>query len=94
MWSSKKEMIDVLGRSIKLGGKIAFAYIDGNHKYMFVRRDFENVDKCLEKGGFILFDDSSDNSDWEVKKVIKEVKSTGRYEVVIKNPNYLFKKIK
>lgn len=94
MWSNKKEVNDVLNRPIQLGGKIAFAYIDGNHKYSFAKRDFENVDNFLEIGGYILFDDSADNSNWEVKKVIKEVKASGRYEIVIKNPNYLFKKIK
>jgi len=94
LWSENRTENDVLGRQIQLGGKISFSYIDGNHTYEYSKRDFENTDKYLEPGGFVLFDDSADSSDWEVKKVIKEVKKTGRYEVVINNPNYLFRKIK
>jgi ATP-dependent RNA circularization protein (DNA/RNA ligase family) len=77
-----------------LGGTISFAYIDGNHTYDFAKRDFENADKYLEVGGVILFDDSSDDSIWEVNKVIEEIKKEGRYEIIIKNPNYLIKKIR
>ena len=58
------------------------------------KMDFENVDQVLDTGGFILFDDSADNSSWEVTRVIDEIKKTGRYEVIIHNPNYLLKKIK
>lgn len=94
MWENGIKSNDVFGRDIQLGGDISFAFIDGNHEYEFAKRDFINSDKYLEIGGFILFDDSSDFSSWGVNKVIEEVKQTKRYEVVIKNPNYLFKKIK
>lgn len=90
---SKKNEIDVCGREIQLGGKISFAYIDGNYTYEYAKRDFENADKYLENGGFILFDDSGDNSGWEVCKVIEEIKQAGKYQVIINNPNYLIKKI-
>jgi len=93
LWSEAKLETDVTGRQIQLGGKISFAYIDGNHTYEFARRDFENVDKYLEIGGFILFDDSSDYSDWEVRHLMKEIMQMPRYELVLKNPNYLFKKV-
>jgi Methyltransferase domain/Domain of unknown function (DUF4159) len=91
-WKSGENRKDVLGRDIKLGGPISFAYIDGNHTYEFAKRDFENADRYLESGGFILFDDSADDSQWEVRRVIKEIKESGRYEIVINNPNYLVKK--
>jgi hypothetical protein len=94
MWKENKTVTDVLGRQIQLGGNISLAYIDGNHTYEYSKRDFENTDKFLEKGGFILFDDSADGSGWEVCKVVEEVKQTRRYELVLKNPNYLFRKIK
>jgi len=94
LWESKEKRKDILGREIQLGGPISFAYIDGNHSYEFARHDFVNTDKWLEKGGFILFDDSCDFSTWEVRKVISEIKQSGRYEVVIANPNYLVRKIK
>lgn len=93
LWSENKIENDVMGRKIQLGGKISFAYIDGNHSYEYAKRDFQNVDKFLEIGGFILFDDSADNSGWGVCKVIDEIKKENKYEVVINNPNYLLKKI-
>lgn len=92
MWANTESVVDVLGRKVKLGGPISFAFIDGNHTYSFAKRDFENVDKFLEKGGFILFDDSADYSHWEVNRVAKEVLKSGRYELVARNPNYLFRK--
>ncbi|MGB9181383.1 MAG: class I SAM-dependent methyltransferase [Pyrinomonadaceae bacterium] len=91
-WKRGDETQDVFGRPIKLGGPISFCYIDGNHTYDFARRDFEHTDEFLERGGFILFDDSADGSAWEVCRVVEEVKAGGKYEVVAKNPNYLFKK--
>lgn len=92
-WGSHEKTRDVFGRDIELGGNISFAYIDGNHTYEFAKRDFQNADKWLEKGGFILFDDSGDFSNWDVKKVIREVKQSGKYEVVAANPNYLVRKL-
>ena len=93
-WDEKKIVNDLFDRKVQLGGEICFAYIDGDHSYEGAKSDFEKCDKILELGGFLFFDDSADESSWEVKKVIKEVKNSGRYEFVIKNPNYLFKKIK
>lgn len=92
-WQESRQLMDIIGKTLTLGGSISFAYIDGNHHYEQVKKDFEHCDRYLEKGGFILFDDSADFSDFEVKKVIKEVKRTRRYRVVMKNPNYLFQKI-
>lgn len=93
LWEQQAKRQDIFGREIQLGGPVSFAYIDGNHTYQFARRDFINTDRWLEKGGYILFDDSGDFSDWEVKKVISEIKQSGRYEIVTANPNYLVKKI-
>jgi hypothetical protein len=93
-WNHKEYKNDIFGREIRLGGKISFCYIDGEHKYEFVKRDFENADLSLNVGGFILFDDSSDGTDWVgVSKLMKEIKKRGNYELILKNPNYLFKKI-
>jgi hypothetical protein len=91
-WLNLEEHKDVFGRNFQLGGPIAFCYIDGNHSYEFARRDFENCDKYLEKGGFVLFDDSADGSGWEVCRVVQEVQDSGRYELVAKSPNYFFRK--
>jgi hypothetical protein len=91
-WRDCQDSTDVLGRQVRLGGAISFCYIDGNHTYECSKRDFENVDQFLEPGGFILFDDSADGSSWEVNRVAQEVECSGRYDLVIKNPNYLFRK--
>ncbi len=93
-WNNNKTEYDIFNRKLALGGKISFAYIDGNHSYEFVKRDFQNCDKYLENGGFILFDDSADFTDWEVKRVVNEVKKNKNYSIVMKNPNYLFQKRK
>jgi hypothetical protein len=92
-WSRGETTTDVFGRSVKLGGPVSFCYIDGNHAYDFAKRDFENTDKFLEPGGFVLFDDSADGSHWEVCRVVEEVKRMSNYRFVLKNPNYLFQKI-
>lgn len=95
LWREKKQIKDVMGREIQLGGQISFAYIDGNHSYEFVKDDFHNVDQYLEIGGFILFDDSADYyTQFGVNRLMKEIKKMDSYELVLKNPNYLFKKIK
>jgi hypothetical protein len=92
LWSKHRGAADVFGRDVNLGGKISFCYIDGNHSYEYAKRDFVNCDRFLEVGGFVLFDDSADHSGFEVTKVIAEVKAMKSYEVVARNPNYLFRK--
>jgi hypothetical protein len=91
-WRSNTKLVDVFEQPTTLGGPISFCYIDGSHRYEFARRDFENTDQFLVSGGFILFDDSADGSGWDVCKVVQEVLALGAYELVAKNPNYLFQK--
>jgi hypothetical protein len=93
LWKMQKSIYDIFGRNIKLGGEISFCYIDGNHSYECARKDFENADEYLDIGGYILFDDSSDSNSFGLTKLMKEIISKHRYELVIKNPNYLFKKL-
>jgi len=93
-WEINESDFDIFNRKILLGGKISFAYIDGNHSYEYVKRDFENCDRILENGGFILFDDSSDFSNWDVRFLIREIKKNKKYILAMKNPNYLFQKVK
>ncbi len=92
-WQASKSTHDVFGREARLGGPLSFCYIDGNHTYDFARRDFDNTDRHLVSGGFILFDDSADGSTWEVCRVVAEVVASGSYRVVAKVPNYLVQKI-
>ncbi len=92
LWSANAAKADVFGHPAQLGGPISFAYIDGCHAYDGAKRDFENTDRFLVPGGFILFDDSGDGSGWEVCRVIQEILAAGRYELISHNPNYLFRK--
>lgn len=91
-WADNETTVDVFDRPVALGSEIGFCYIDGNHTYEFAKRDFENTDRILASGGFILFDDSSDGSHWEVNRLTREIASGHRYELVSRNPNYLFRK--
>jgi hypothetical protein len=92
-WSAGQAAYDLFhARDVTLGGPISFAYIDGNHTYAYALQDFQNVDRWLEPGGLILFDDSGDGSGWEVCRVVAEVSAMDRYELIKKNPNYLFRK--
>jgi len=91
-WEKRQSVTDLFGNRAQLGGPISFCFIDGDHHYEAAKRDFQNADRFLEVGGFILFDDSADGSIWEVTKVIQEVKAMPNYRVVIQNPNYLVQK--
>lgn len=91
-WRASQTATDLFGRTVQLGGPISFCFIDGNHTYEVARQDFRDADQFLEPGGFILFDDSADGSAWEVTRVVAEVLALPQYELVIKNPNYLFRK--
>lgn len=93
LWERGDKVKDVFERDIELGGGFSFCYIDGNHTYDYARRDFDNVNKYLDIGGYILFDDSSDSNPFGLTKLMKEIKNNKDYKLEMKNPNYLFKKI-
>jgi len=91
-WNQREVTQDVFGRPATLGGPLSFCYIDGNHSYEYARRDFDNTDRALVAGGFILFDDSGDGSQWEVNRLVQDVLKSGAYLLVAKAPNYLLQK--
>lgn len=91
-WQAKREVTDVFGRAVRLGGPISFCYIDGNHTYEFAKRDFENTDRYLVPGGFILFDDSADGNECGAPRAVAEVLRLPSYRLVGKYPNYLVQK--
>jgi hypothetical protein len=91
-WNKKMESSDVLGRSLTLGGPISFCYIDGDHSYEGVKKDFLNCDMFLENGGFLLFDDSAIET-FGVRHLMPEVVATNRYRLVATNPHHLFQKV-
>lgn len=83
---------DMFGNNAQLGAPISFAYIDGNHASAYVKRDFQAVDDYLQQGGFILFDDSIDGSNFGSASFMETMKMITNYELVATNPNYLFRK--
>jgi hypothetical protein len=91
-WFENEKTVDVFDRPVTLGGEISFCYIDGNHTYEFAKRDFENMNRALVSGGFVLFDDSWDGGPFEVNQLTREIASGHQYELVSRNPNYLFRK--
>ena len=93
-WGQEKELVDIFDRKTKLGGKISFCYIDGNHTYEFAKRDFDNANENLVWGGFVMFDDSSDNDPFGLTKLMREITNRSDYKLILKNPNYLFQKCK
>jgi len=92
-WGAREHKVDLFGRDTALGGPIAMAYIDGDHTYAQSMRDFENIDSHLEVGGFVIFDDSVDYSDWGSHKTAVEAASRSNYSLVARSPNYCIKKI-
>jgi hypothetical protein len=91
-WQSKQTRVDFFGTPVQLGGPISLAYIDGEHTYSQSKKDFENVDRFLEPGGFIVFDDSADGSGWESNRTAREAADLPHYELVAKDPNYCLRK--
>lgn len=92
-WANSAPVIDILGREVRMGGPISFAYIDGDHTYEVSKRDFINLDKFLLPGGYVVFDDSADSSSYVgIKKLIQEIRAGHHYELILKTPNYCFRK--
>lgn len=50
-----------------------FIYIDGNHRYPFVKRDIENAKKLVKKGGIIAGHDYYQHRVCHVKQAVDEI---------------------
>jgi hypothetical protein len=92
LWKAGAEAQDVFGRPTRLGGGISFAYIDGAHAYDAVRADFFHVDRELLPGGYVLLDDTSDDSPFESRHIVSAIRQDPAYELVFKTPHYFFRK--
>jgi len=92
-WASGTAMTDFFGRSVSLGGPISLAYIDGDHSYEQSLKDFENVDRYLEVGGYLIFDDSADWTEWGSHRTARNAAARSNYEIVDRAPNYCLRKI-
>ena len=75
--STSSRIIDI----VKKLGKYDLIFIDANHTYEYVKKDFENFKPFLEKGGVIGFHDV-DCPDWKgINKFWKELEATGEYNM-------------
>jgi predicted O-methyltransferase YrrM len=98
-WASHERSMDLFGRPVELGGPISFAYIDGDHSYEQSHKDFVNVDRYLDVGGFIVFDDSAEGAvspqgtPWGSAKTAREAAKLARYQVIDRTHNYCIQKI-
>ncbi len=60
------------------GRRVQFAFVDGNHLFDYVMADFLGLDRILDIGGLIAFDDS----DWPaILRVIRFALTNRAYEV-------------
>lgn len=91
-WRGHKTLEDVFGNRTQLGGPLAFCYVDGSHEYEQARRDVENSLEFLVPGGWILLDDSADFLAFGSVRLAQELRQHGDLDLVLKNPNYLFRK--
>lgn len=62
--------------------KLDFLFIDGDHTYEGVKKDFEMYSPLVRKGGIIAFDDAgiTDNPTVEVYKFWDELRNSGQYK--------------
>ena len=75
--STSKRVIDLVSKL----GKYDLIFIDANHTYEYVKKDFENFSPFLKKGGVIAFHDV-DCPDWRgINQYWKELEATGKYNM-------------
>jgi hypothetical protein len=91
-WERRETVKDLFGRDVGLGGPIGLAYVDGIHSVDAVRAEFEAIDRFLERGGYILFDDSADSSPFGLNRLMREIMASGQYELAGRTPNYFLRK--
>ena len=60
--------------------KVRLAFIDGDHSYESVCNDITNVEKYLQIGSWIAFDDAFTVYEGVNNAIIDKVVSSGRYE--------------
>jgi len=92
-WAAGNSKTDLFSREVVLGGRISFAYIDGDHSYEQSLKDFQNVDRHLEVGGFVVFDDSMDTREFPCWRTAREATERSDCRVVDKRPCYCVQKI-
>jgi predicted O-methyltransferase YrrM len=77
-------------KSFLRGRRIDFLFIDGDHSYEGVRRDFEMYSSLVRSGGIIAFHDiviHPPQTGCEVSKFWNEIKNSYKYVEIVKDWN-------
>ena len=90
-WKNNTTETDLFQREVRLGGPIAFAYVDGGHSAEVALQDFLFVSEYLVNQGFILWDDTSFMTE-RSPELMKRISSDRRFKVIQKHPNLLLQK--
>jgi Methyltransferase domain len=93
-WTKNEPATDVFGRTVQLGGDLAFAYIDGDHSYATAAMEFRYIDACLLPGGVLLLDDSGRGMPFGSVQLAEEIRHRSDYRLVARNPNVMFQKLR
>jgi predicted O-methyltransferase YrrM len=80
--SHKPETLASIERVLQ-GHKLDFLFIDGDHTYQGVRKDFEMYSPLVRSGGLVAFHDITPSGEKEVYKFWDEVKSSYTYKEFI-----------
>jgi hypothetical protein len=92
-WLQGETRVDLFGRDVRLGGPASLVFIDGDHRVEQARRDFENADRVLVPGGFVLMDDSDCFGAFpHLYELVLEVARAHGYDIVGENPHHLLRK--
>jgi Methyltransferase domain len=93
LWRAGATVSDIFGREARLGGAIAFCFIDGDHAYEQAERDFLHADEFLAPGGYVLVDDSDEFGAFpQLHELVQEARRRHGYELVAANPHHLLRK--
>ncbi|MEM5874528.1 MAG: class I SAM-dependent methyltransferase [Candidatus Aenigmatarchaeota archaeon] len=87
--SHKKETLNEV-KQILSEKKLDFLFIDGDHSYYGVKKDFEMYGQLVRRGGIIAFHDivrGIRNDAGDVWKFWKKIKSNYKYKEIIKDYN-------
>lgn len=85
--SHKRETLDKV-KAILNGKEIDFLFIDGDHTYQGVKKDFEMYNSLVKKNGIIAFHDiavQSTETDCQVSKFWNEIKTRYKFMEIINN---------
>ena len=87
MDSHKKETLEKV-KEILNGEELDFLFIDGDHSYEGVKKDFEMYSPLVKKGGIIAFHDIAEHpleTECEVKRLWDEIKNSFNFKEIIDN---------